>query len=158
MKLWMHTLKEILGDKEPHPDTEIPVAPPRQFSLNTVVPITVDPRYATALAGGFRSFANQLLLEWRDGAWHIIGEFIEDTMKIDPDARGKGLAEELFLRCIEHRNDFPVSNFTNKGQSAVRRAHRLAVTNAVRVGLPVPQEVLADYPDLQPAAQPEGNV
>jgi hypothetical protein len=152
MHLWQHTLKEVLGDKQPYPDAEAPNCP-REFVPASVVPITANPAYATALIKGIGSFAHQTLLEWRDGAWHVVGEFVDDTMTLQPSARGKGLAEELFLRCIAHRDQLPVSsNFTKRGYSLTKRAHRLVVEHAVKAGLPVPSAVLDDYPDLKQQA------
>jgi hypothetical protein len=89
------------------------------------------------------------LLELKDGQWTCIGSYVDDTILIDESVRGRGLAEELLLRCAEHRADLPLSsNFTNKGYSLLRRAHRIAIKRALEAKLPVPDVVLAEYPDL----------
>jgi hypothetical protein len=72
---------------------------------------------------------------------------MDDTIMISPSARGWGVAEELVLRCAEHREGLPfTSNFTNKGYSLLKRTHRLSVARALKAGLSVPQRVIAGLP------------
>jgi hypothetical protein len=95
------------------------------------------------------ALANQALLELVDGKWKCVGGYMDDTIMISPSARGCGVAEELVLRCAEHREGLPfTSNFTDKGYSLLKRTHRLAVARALKAGLSVPERVIADYPDL----------
>ena len=123
--------------------------PQQPFKLNTVVPITDKPGYATAAINlGYQStFTNQVLLEWSEGAgWQVVGHYTDDTIRIDQRTRGKGLGLELLLRCLEHRNALPISeNFTNSGYDLVKRAHRFTVARALRAGIPLRAEVLGEY-------------
>ena len=78
-----------------------------------------------------------------------VGGYVYDTILVDKVARGQGLAEELFLRCAEHRNDLPITTaLTHMGYAFLQRTHRVAIERAARANLPVPKAVLAEYPDL----------
>src|SRR4051794_28741387 len=115
MRIWEYTVAELTGSKEPTggPDAQ---TVPQPFVPETVVPIVNNPRFATAMVRGSRSFANQALLDLREGNWVCVGSYVDDTIHIDPGVRGKGLAEELVLRCAEHRNSLPVTtNLTYAG-------------------------------------------
>lgn len=145
MRIWEYTLQQLTGGKGPHPDTAAPVVA-QPFMDATVVPITDNPRYATALIKGGGSFANQVLLELVDGGWQCVGHYCDDTILLDERVRGKGLAEELMLRCLEHRENRPVTTeFTESGLRCFKRTHRLAVARAIKAGLPVPAAVLQEY-------------
>jgi hypothetical protein len=50
MRIWEHTVDELTGGKEPLPDQDVEL-PEFPFDEKTVVPITQNLRYATALAG-----------------------------------------------------------------------------------------------------------
>jgi hypothetical protein len=64
--------------------------------------------------------------------------------------RRKGLAEELVLRCVEHRHALPVtSNLTESGLDLLMRTHRIAVERALEAGLDVPSKVRDLYPNLK---------
>ncbi|WP_316186692.1 MULTISPECIES: hypothetical protein [unclassified Bradyrhizobium] len=141
MRLWEHTFEELTGGEQPQGDRPEPfIAQP--FVGATVVPITQNPRYATAVIPGSKDFGHQALLEWRDGSWVCVGHYVDDTIQLDVSVRGMGLAEELVLRCVEHRHSLPLTTgFTNRGFRLLRRAHRLAVERALQAGLPVPQNV-----------------
>jgi hypothetical protein len=148
VRIWEHRFLELTGGKDPlgEREGEVPIPP---FVPATIVPITQHPRFATALIQGHGTFANQALLELVDGNWKCVGSYIDDTIMILQSARRRGVAEELVLRCAEHRNNLPLtSNFTNKGYSLLKRTHRLAVERALESGLHVPQPVIAEYPDL----------
>ena len=47
--------------------------------------------------------ADQVLLEFAEENWRVVGSFVGDTIILNKSVRGKGLAVELFLRCMEHR-------------------------------------------------------
>lgn len=144
MRIWEHTFEKLTGGKEPHDadDMSIPM-PPQPFVSQTIVPITHNPKYATALLKGESSFAHQVLLELNDGKWMPVGSYVDDTIHLDPHVRGMKLGEELLLRCAEHRQDFPLTtNFSKAGYKLLKRTHRLAVERAQESGLPVPQAVL----------------
>jgi hypothetical protein len=77
MRIWEYTLQQLTEGKGPHPDAPAPfVAQP--FMDQTVVPITDNPRYATALIKGGDSFANQVLLELVDGVWQCVGHYCDE--------------------------------------------------------------------------------
>lgn len=148
MRIWEHTLSELVGDVVP--DDGGPDGPnvPQPFILASVVPITQIPGFATALIQGGSSFANQALLEWTEGEWQCVGSYVDDTILIDQRVRGKGLAEELVLRCAEHRNALPVTTaLTGSGYGLLKRVHRLAVQRAIEANLAVPQKVLEEHND-----------
>jgi hypothetical protein len=150
MRIWQYTFKALTGEKEPGGVQDPPFAE-QPFNERAVEPIPGNPRFATAPIQGDNSLANQALLESKNGKWTCVGHYVEDTihLKDDQNVRGQGLAEELLLRCVEHRSDLPLtSNFTEQGYSLVRRAHRLAIKRALEAKLPVPDFVLAEYPDL----------
>ncbi len=87
----------------------------------------------------------------------LIGGIAGATPHIVEEYQGKGLGKYLYL-AIEHFEPFfinPVS-YTEAGYSIVCSAHRFAVEQAISSGLDVPDEVLADYPELdgnQPAIE-----
>jgi hypothetical protein len=150
VRIWEHTFSELTGAKAPLDGPDGPNVQ-QPFIPESVVPITDNPRFATALIRGSLSMANQALLELSDGEWRCVGSYVDDTIFLDGHVRRQGLAEELMLRCAEHRHQLPLStNFTLKGYLLLKRTHRRAIQCALRVGLEVPDEVLADYPDLKP--------
>jgi hypothetical protein len=51
MRIWEHTLKDLTGDLRPFPDVPAPEIP-MPFVLKSVVPITDQPGYATAMVQG----------------------------------------------------------------------------------------------------------
>jgi hypothetical protein len=145
MRIWEHTVDELTGGKEPLPDQDVEL-PEFPFDEKTVVPITQNLRYATALAGV--GFADQVLLQRFEGGWKCVGSYVGDTIYLDPSVRGMQLAEELVLRCAEHRHPPATTNLTRSGYSLLKRVHQLAVARAYEAGLPIPAHVLAEYPDL----------
>jgi hypothetical protein len=148
MRIWENTFAELTGGKQPSSGSDVPIMP-QPFILESVVPITHNPRFATAFIRGGGSLANQALLELKEGQWVCVGSYVDDTIHLDESARGRGLAEELVLRCAEHRHSLPfTTNFTDKGYSLLKRTHRLAVTRALEAELQVPDAVLAEYADL----------
>lgn len=145
MRIWEHTLKELIGDAQTQDadDGEMYAQP---FIPQSVVPITFNPKYATAMLRGGGSFAHQVLLELRDGQWVCVGSYVDDTIFIDPNVRGKGLAEELVLRCADHRPTLPLTTmFSTKGRKLLERTHELAIERALAAGLEVPQTVMEDF-------------
>jgi hypothetical protein len=145
LRIWEFTFAELTGGKEPLGDQDGEVFLP-DFIPQSIVPITEHPRFATALIRGGGTLANQALLELVDGAWQCVGGYMDDTIMVSSSARGCGVAEELVLRCAEHRERIPfTSNFTSKGYSLLKRTHRLAVMRALKAGLSVPEQVMAEY-------------
>ena len=102
MRIWEHTVDELTGGKEPLPDQDVEL-PEFPFDEKTVVPITQNLRYATALAGV--GFADQVLLQRFEGGWKCVGSEVGDTIYLDPSVRAMQLAEELVLRCAERARE-----------------------------------------------------
>jgi hypothetical protein len=145
MRIWEHTLDQLTGGKQPIGSPDMPNLP-QPYHPATIVPITTHPPYATAMLKGGGTMAHQVLLEWKDGQWSCVGSYVDNTIHIDDSARGKGLAEELLIRCLEHREALPLTgNFSEKGYSLLKRAHRLAVDRALAANLPVPDKVREEY-------------
>ncbi len=154
MKLWEHTFTELTGGGEPHGDVMGSSDQTYYFLPGTIVPLADRPLYATALLQMLEpSGAHQALLHFDGGQWVPLGAYLDDTIEILPEARGKGLAEELLIRCAEYRTAPLSSAFTNRGFSLLRRAHRLSIQRALVAKLPVPATVLSEYPDLASPAR-----
>lgn len=122
MRIWEHTFETLTDGKQPIPGPGLPI-PAQPFDLDRVVPITTCPRFATAPVEAGGSMAHQALLELRNGQWVCVGSYVDDTIYLEPDVRGRGLAEELLLRWAEHRTLPLTTNFTDSG---LRPTHRLA--------------------------------
>ena len=74
----------------------------------------------------------------------VVGSYVDDTIYLEPDVRGRGLAKELLLRWAEHRTlpltqTSPTVDIHFYGERTVLRPR------AIEAGLPVPVEVLVEY-------------
>ena len=69
-----------------------------------------------------------------------------------PEYRGLKLGREIQLRAFDTgiKTIHDAVFFSAEGLAARKSAHRFAVGRALERGLDVPEEVLADYPDLAP--------
>jgi hypothetical protein len=80
----------------------------------------------------------------------VVGGIASGVVVVAPEHRGIGLGAEAvilaFATGIKRVAD-PVV-FSEAGYGNRRAAHRIAVKRAIRGGLRVPDEVLADYPHL----------
>lgn len=80
----------------------------------------------------------------------IVGGSVGGTHYILPDHRGLGLGADLTIAAFEY--GFKTANslvfYSQAGLGSRRAAHRIAVTEALAAGCPVPDEVIADYPNL----------
>ncbi len=74
MRIWEHTLKDLIGNAKVH-DADDGEMCPQPFILESVVLITHNPKYATAFIRGGGSLANQALLELRDEHWVCVGRY-----------------------------------------------------------------------------------
>lgn len=88
-----------------------------------------------------------------DAAGAVVGGISLKSILVLPDHRGKGLGAEIVIRAFEtgvlHPDTMNKSNLlTTAGRANRAAAHRIAVERAVRAGLDVPDEVLADYSDV----------
>jgi hypothetical protein len=108
------------------------------------------PNYATAPAAGHKGLADQVLLE-RDGdGWKCVGHYVDDTIIVFRRVRNTGLADILFLRCMEHRNKLPITTALNeRALRLFKRVYRSEVEKAKRDGCNVPERVLEGFPDLK---------
>ena len=111
------------------------------------------PNYATAPATGHRGLADQVLLE-RDGdGWKCVGHYVDDTIIVFRRVQNTGLADILFLRCMEHRNKLPITTALNENALRLfKRVRKTEVEKAKGEGCNVPEKVLEEFPDLK-----EGN-
>jgi GNAT superfamily N-acetyltransferase len=78
------------------------------------------------------------------------GFYMGSGLWIDPEHRGKGLSSRLILAAAAFHGGSPTKNTEGLGVSAAgygarRKAHSLAVHEAVEAGLPVPERVLEEY-------------
>jgi hypothetical protein len=111
----------------------------------TEIVVTTNPKYATALPSGCRSFADLVLLERLSDSWKIVGGYIHTNLLIDGEARRRGLSRELILRTAEHR-PIPKSRLLTKdGHAALSAAHKYSVHQAVAAELVVPKAVREYY-------------
>ena len=150
MKLWEYTGEELIGGAEIMsdmilgPEIEIP------WESDRIEGIISMPNYATAPARGHKGLADQVLLE-RDGdSWRCVGYYVDNTIIVFRRAQNTGIADILFLRCMEHRNKLPITTALN--ESALRlfkRVHKREVEKAKRDGCNVPERVLEEFPDLK---------
>jgi len=87
---------------------------------------------------------------WEKGKWGI-GQ-IEATgqwgLGVKSAHRGEGIGRALIKEAMIRGVYSPDSNFSKGGAKTVISAHREILADALSRGLPVPPEVLADYPDL----------
>jgi hypothetical protein len=145
VRIWEHTFAALTGGANPQ-YASYEGLEPQPFIPQSVVPITHNPKFATAMLTGGGSFAHQVLLELQEGNWVCVGSYVDDTINIDRSLRGKGLAEELVLRCVEHRHQLPLTTgFSHAGHKLLKRTHRLAIDRALKADLHVPQDVLDEY-------------
>ena len=148
MKIWEHTFAELTGGLAPYPNATNPFFE-QPYELRSLVPLTDRPKFATAMVKGARFMEDQALLVREGDGWRCIGHWVGDTITIDPDFEGQGLATELLLRTVEHRQLPLTTNFTQDGFDLTRRAHKFAVERAHKNGLSVPDKVLAEYSNLK---------
>jgi hypothetical protein len=126
--------------------------PPGWFD-ESVVPITGNPRYATAEARPYknaalsqRPFANQILLTIDKGRYSLpVGLYLDEVIVIDPSHRRKGLSTELILRCCAHRDVPRRRTLTRAGKAALVQAHTTAVHNADAAGCYIPTAIRSEY-------------
>jgi hypothetical protein len=61
-----------------------------------------------------------------------------------------GLADILFLRCMEHRNKLPITTALNENALRLfKRVRKTEVEKAKGEGCNVPERVLEEFPDLE---------
>lgn len=148
MKLWEFTIAELTDGKSPNPNAGNPFFE-QPFENRSIVPLTDRPKFATAMLKG-ASMAHQVLLVREGEGWRCIGHWVDDTITIDPEFEGQGLALELVLRTVEHRSGLPLSsNFTLGGYNLIKRAHQRSVEAALKCGIDVPQKVFDENPNYE---------
>ena len=114
-------------------------------------PSNVD-GYSIAHKG--KDWRDGVIAVWQDATGKLVGGQGNGVPYVDPAFREQKLGREIQLRAFETGlktlRDFVI--FSPAGLAARKSAHRFAVTRAVEHGLAVRSDVLADYPELQPAA------
>ena len=114
MNLWEHTGEELIGGAEITSDVILAPEIEMPWESDKVERIISMPNYATAPAIGHRGLADQVLLE-RDGdGWKCVGHYVDDTIIVFRRVQNTGLADILFLRCMEHRNKLPITTALNE--------------------------------------------
>jgi hypothetical protein len=150
MKLWKYTGEELIGGAEITSDVILAPEIEMPWESDKVERIISMPNYATAPATGHKGLADQVLLE-RDGdGWKCVGHYVDDTIIVFRRVQNTGLADILFLRCMEHRNKLPITTALN--ESALRlfkRVRKREVEKAKREGCNVPEKVLEEFLDLK---------
>ena len=89
LRIWEHTFETLTGSKQPIPGPDLPI-PAQPFDVDHVVPITTCPRFATAPVEAGGSMTHQALLELMNGQWVCVGSYVDDTIYLEPDMRGRG--------------------------------------------------------------------
>jgi GNAT superfamily N-acetyltransferase len=95
------------------------------------------------------------LLAIYDPSGNVVGGIKDKRVLVLPAHRGQGLGAEMIIRAFEtgvmHPDTMNVDNaLTTAGRANRKAAHRIAVERAVRAGIDVDPEVLADYVDVVP--------
>ncbi|WOJ89783.1 hypothetical protein RZS28_00255 [Methylocapsa polymorpha] len=150
MKLWEYTSEELIGGAEITSDVSIAPEIEVPWESDELEQIASMPNYATAPATGGRGLADQVLLE-RDGdGWKCVGHYVGDIIIVFRRVQNTGIADILFLRCLEHRRKVPITTtFSASGLRLLKRVHKTEVEKAVRHGFNVPARVLEDFPELR---------
>lgn len=148
MNLWEYTSDELIGAAQVFPDPVSAPEEPMQWDARNIELISEVPGYATAPAWNRRGFADQVLLEREGRSWTCVGYYVDDTIIVFARAQNCGLADILFLRCIENRDELPITtNLTESGMRLFKRVYENEVRKAKKAGLRVPEEVLREFPD-----------
>jgi hypothetical protein len=149
MNLWEYTAEELIGGAEIRsdmfvaPETEVP------WESDKIERIMSMPNYATAPATGHNGLADQVLLERDSDGGKCVGYYIDDTIIVFRRVQNTGLADVLFLRCMEHRNKVPITTVLNESAFRLfKRVHKREVEKAMRDGCNVPDRVLEEFRDL----------
>ena len=150
MKLWEYAGEELIGGAEITSDVMLAPEIEMPWESDKVEGIISMLNYATAPATGHKGLADQVLLE-RDGdGWKCVGYYVDDRIIVFRRVQNTGLADILFLRCMEHRNKVPITAALN--ESALRlfkRVHKREVEKAMRDGCNVPERVQEEFLDLE---------
>jgi hypothetical protein len=149
MKLWDYTAEELIGSEEITSDVTLAPDIEMPWEGDKIERIMSMPNYATAPATGHKGLADQVMLE-RDGdGWKCVGYYVDDTIIVFQRVQNTGLADILFLRCMEHRNKLPITAALNESAFRLfKRVHKREVEKAMRDGCNVPKRVLEEFPDL----------
>ena len=84
------------------------------------------------------------------GCCSICGPYVDDTIIVFRRVQNTGLADILFLRCMEHRNKLPITTALNENALRLfKRVRKREVEKAKREGCNVPEKVLEEFPDLK---------
>jgi len=95
----------------------------------------------------------QFMAVIREATGEVVAGIHDRNIYVLPAFRGRGIGAELLVRAFETGQRHPETmnrdnSLTTAGRANRRAAHRLAVTRALDAGEEVPDDVMADYPDL----------
>jgi hypothetical protein len=149
MNLFEYTAEELIGGAEIKSDMFVAPEVEMPWERDKIERIMSMPNYATAPATGHSGLADQVLLE-RDGDGRKgVGYYIDDTIVVFRRVQNTGLADVLFLRCMEHRNKVPITTVLNESAFRLfKRVHKSEVEKAMRDRCNVPKRVLEEFRDL----------
>jgi hypothetical protein len=74
-----------------------------------------------------------------------VGCYVDSVLGLIERVCGKGLSNELILRCVGRRELPDSRQLSEAGLAALKKAHRVAVAKALKCKLAVPKAVLDDY-------------
>ena len=115
---------------------------------DTAVPVPNVAGYSVA----YGSPNSRFFAVYEDATGKVVGGMMEGNLILLPEHRGKGIASEALI--LAYGNDtvntmtMGTSFLSQAGRANRASAHRKAVKRAFESGLDVPEEVLADYPEL----------
>jgi len=81
--------------------------------------------------------------------WSEVGELRGQDLGILLSHRGQGAGTAFVKAMMEMGEISPSIGYSPEGLNANRKAHRQIVEEALEKGLPVPDEVLSEYPELK---------
>lgn len=85
-----------------------------------------------------------------EASGRVAGGIHEGLRWVEPPFRGRGIGAEIALAAhsVPGLAFLAPSSYSEAGHASRVAAHRIAVERALAAGLPVPEEVLRDYPQL----------
>jgi hypothetical protein len=91
------------------------------------------------------SNSRQMLLKRQGGTWKPVGLYMDDTVVLAGEVRGRGLSTELILRCVPHRNHRERRTLTKAGEAALTKAYYVGVGRAIERGQDVASHIRKAY-------------
>ena len=158
MLIWQMTQKEFIGDY-PVNDTDLEdferlsrivvEEVSGAFIKGSLKPIEGQTRYYLA---DIRNRVTDVVLVEKDTRYndlYVVGGYVDDTLWLEPNIRGKGFSVYLVLyKADKMAGVLEPTTYTSAGLKAHIAAHRKAVMDACHEGCRVSERVLDDYRDL----------